>query len=186
VAGFLESEVAVDRASTTNALEAHRKEDSHEPCCHRSGRQGVADLHPATEWGDLGGAEGPDSETYRAGLDMAGEPTLERRHGEANIGADRLMLHLDQHAAIAGVRDAASRKTGAPCSWCGEIGASLVLEPSRDLVEPAVRAEPQEEVDLELLADHVHLWRRKAAVTADDDGHPRPLLALAASVEDLG
>jgi hypothetical protein len=39
VAVFLQHEVAVDRASIANALEAHRKEDSHEPCCHRSNRR---------------------------------------------------------------------------------------------------------------------------------------------------
>src|SRR5262249_1888356 len=73
-AANLQNEVAGDRASTSNALEAHRKEGSHEPCCHRSRRQGIADLHPSTGRGDRGRAEGPDSETYRARRNVAGEP----------------------------------------------------------------------------------------------------------------
>jgi len=53
-AANLQNEVAGDLASNTNALEAHRKEDSHEPCCHRSRRQGIPYLHPSTGRSDRG------------------------------------------------------------------------------------------------------------------------------------
>ena len=70
VAAFPRNEVAVDRASDRNALEAHRKEDSHEPCCHRSGWQGIPDLHPSTRRGDHRRAEGPDAQAHRVGRDV--------------------------------------------------------------------------------------------------------------------
>jgi hypothetical protein len=59
VAAFLWNEVAVDRASDSHALEAHRKEDSHGPCCHRSGWQGIPDLHPSLGRNNHRRAEGP-------------------------------------------------------------------------------------------------------------------------------
>ena len=56
---LLGNEVAVNRASTRNALEAHTLEDSHATCCHRSGEQGIADLHPPARRSDRRGAQFP-------------------------------------------------------------------------------------------------------------------------------
>src|SRR5262249_54983251 len=41
-------EVTGYRASTVNALKAQTEEISHAACCHRPGKQGIADLHSST------------------------------------------------------------------------------------------------------------------------------------------
>src|ERR1043165_4992569 len=73
-ADLLGNEVTVHRASSSNALEAHTKEVSREPCCHRSRRQGIADLHPSTRWDHCRGVQGPHEEARRARRDLDDEP----------------------------------------------------------------------------------------------------------------
>ena len=75
-ADLLGNEVAVNRASTRNALEAHTKEVSHEPCCHRSRRQGIANLHSSTRRHDRRGTEGPDAKAHRARRTISGPASL--------------------------------------------------------------------------------------------------------------
>jgi hypothetical protein len=70
---LLGNEITVNRASTRNALEAHTLEDSHAACCHRSGEQGIAGLHPPAGWNHRRGAQASDSEVDGALQDLADE-----------------------------------------------------------------------------------------------------------------
>jgi hypothetical protein len=72
---LLGDEVAVDRASTGNALEAQTLEDSHASCCHRSGEQGIADLHPPTRRSHRRGAQASDAEVDGARQEVADQPS---------------------------------------------------------------------------------------------------------------